>query len=148
MLFRSPIITNGVITGLTICDGGAGYTSAPALTGTGVWAGFTATTTIFNGSVIAVTVTNGLSGLYATTPTLCQVIDSLWVLPGTTATQSLGNTSFKYTNLWLSGSTGFFGSTPPAAKPTVTGSRGANAALASLLTALASYGLITDSTTA
>ncbi|MGE5650949.1 MAG: hypothetical protein ACM34A_12200 [Bacillota bacterium] len=34
------------------------------------------------------------------------------------------------------------------AKPTVTGSRGANAALASLLTSLANYGLITDSTTA
>lgn len=33
------------------------------------------------------------------------------------------------------------------AKPTVTGSKGANAALASLLTALASYGLITDSST-
>jgi hypothetical protein len=35
--------------------------------------------------------------------------------------------------------------TPPA-KPTVTGSRGGNAALASLLTALASYGFITDGT--
>lgn len=33
------------------------------------------------------------------------------------------------------------------AKPTVTGSKAANAALASLLTALASYGLITDSST-
>ena len=39
---------------------------------------------------------------------------------------------------------GFFAATP-AAKPTVTGSRGANAALASLLTALATLGLITDS---
>jgi hypothetical protein len=41
---------------------------------------------------------------------------------------------------------GFFGATP-AAKPTVTGSRGGNAALASLLTALASLGLLTDSST-
>lgn len=39
---------------------------------------------------------------------------------------------------------GFHGTTP-IAKPTVTGSRGANAALASLLTALASYGLVVDS---
>jgi hypothetical protein len=39
---------------------------------------------------------------------------------------------------------GFHGSTP-IAKPTVTGSRGGNAALQSLLSALASYGLITDS---
>lgn len=35
--------------------------------------------------------------------------------------------------------------TTPITKPTVTGSRGGNAALASLLTALANYGLITDS---
>lgn len=41
-----------------------------------------------------------------------------------------------------------FHATAPVAKPTVTGSRGGNAALASLLTALANYGLITDSTTA
>lgn len=41
-----------------------------------------------------------------------------------------------------------FNNTAPIAKPAVTGSRGGNAALASLLTALAAYGLITDSTTA
>lgn len=42
---------------------------------------------------------------------------------------------------------GFF-SAPPVAKPTVTGSRGGNAAVASLIAALAGLGLITDSTTA
>lgn len=42
------------------------------------------------------------------------------------------------------GKVGFYGATP-AAKPTVTGSRGANAALASLLTQLATLGLLTDS---
>lgn len=42
---------------------------------------------------------------------------------------------------------GFFNATP-AAKPSITGSRGGNAALASLLTQLATLGLITDSTTA
>jgi hypothetical protein len=41
-----------------------------------------------------------------------------------------------------------FNGTAPLAKPTVTGSRGGNAALASLLTALASYGLVTDGTSA
>jgi len=41
---------------------------------------------------------------------------------------------------------GFYGATP-VVKPTVTGSQGGNAALASLLTQLASLGLITDSTT-
>jgi hypothetical protein len=47
----------------------------------------------------------------------------------------------------LGSTLGFYGATA-VAKPTVTGSRGGNAALASLLTALASLGLITDSTTA
>lgn len=47
----------------------------------------------------------------------------------------------------LGSQAGFFGATP-VAKPTVTGSRGGNAALASLLTALVQLGLITDSTTA
>jgi hypothetical protein len=49
--------------------------------------------------------------------------------------------------LAVTGNVGFNG-TAPAAKPTVTGSRGGNAALASLLTALAGLGLITDSSTA
>jgi hypothetical protein len=42
---------------------------------------------------------------------------------------------------------GFFGATPTG-RPTVAGSRGGNAALASLITALATLGLVTDSTTA
>jgi hypothetical protein len=41
---------------------------------------------------------------------------------------------------------GFYG-TAPTAKPTVSGSRGGNAALASLITALAGIGLVTDSST-
>jgi hypothetical protein len=41
---------------------------------------------------------------------------------------------------------GFFGATT-AAKPTVTGSRGSNAALTSLLSALNTLGLLTDSST-
>lgn len=49
--------------------------------------------------------------------------------------------------LAVTGNVGFYG-TSAAAKPTVSGSRGGNAALASLLTALAGLGLITDSTTA
>mgnify|MGYP007071578769 CR=1 FL=1 len=42
---------------------------------------------------------------------------------------------------------GVFGSSAPGSQPVVTGSKGGNAALASLITALASYGLIVDSTT-
>lgn len=49
------------------------------------------------------------------------------------------------TNITLTSTTlGFYGSAPTA-KQTVTGSRGGNAALASVLTALATLGLITDS---
>jgi hypothetical protein len=50
-------------------------------------------------------------------------------------------------NVTINGSIGFY-NTSPGAKPTVTGSRSANAALASLLTGLATLGLLTDSTTA
>jgi hypothetical protein len=51
-----------------------------------------------------------------------------------------------YVNHKFVGSVGF-NNTAPIAKPTVTGSKGGNAALASLITALANYGLIVDSTT-
>lgn len=43
---------------------------------------------------------------------------------------------------------GFYGTSPVATQQTVTGSRGGNAALASLLTALATYGLIINSSSA
>lgn len=64
-----------------------------------------------------------------------------------------GGSAYVYTvptgtnDLKLFGKIGFQGAAP-LAKPTVTGSRGGNAALTSLITALANYGLITDSTTA
>jgi hypothetical protein len=45
------------------------------------------------------------------------------------------------------GGLGFFGSTPNT-RQNITGSRGGNAALASLLSGLANYGLVTDSTSA
>lgn len=51
-------------------------------------------------------------------------------------------------NLDHDGSNVGFYNTTPAAKQTVTGSRGGNAALASLLTALAAIGLVTDSSSA
>ena len=41
-----------------------------------------------------------------------------------------------------------FNNTAPIARPTVSGAKGSNAALASLMTALAAYGLVTDTTTA
>ena len=50
------------------------------------------------------------------------------------------------TDLSIAGKVGFY-STSPQSQPTITGSRGGNAALTSLLTALANLGLVTDSTT-
>jgi hypothetical protein len=51
-------------------------------------------------------------------------------------------------NVNATGGVGVFGHTAPVSRPTVSGAKGSNAALASLLTALAAYGLVTDSTTA
>jgi hypothetical protein len=47
----------------------------------------------------------------------------------------------------LAGYIGFYGATP-VAKPTVSGAKGSNAALGSLMTALSTLGLVTDSTSA
>lgn len=41
---------------------------------------------------------------------------------------------------------GFYGVATPVVKPTVTGSKGSNAALTSLMTALVALGLVTDTT--
>lgn len=49
-------------------------------------------------------------------------------------------------NLRINGNIGFYNTTPTT-KQTVTGSRGGNVALASLLSALATYGLVIDSST-
>jgi hypothetical protein len=55
--------------------------------------------------------------------------------------------TFTHMTFKADGSVGFFGA-GGVTRPTVTGSRGANAALTSVLTALSQLGLITDSTTA
>lgn len=48
-------------------------------------------------------------------------------------------------NFEVAGAVGFFNTTP-ASKPTISGSRGGNVALASLITGLVSLGLVTDGT--
>lgn len=57
--------------------------------------------------------------------------------------EQIGGSATQYIR-FADGTMGFFGSAGTA-QPTITGSRGANAALASLLTALAALGLIVDS---
>ena len=63
----------------------------------------------------------------------------------TTGNLAVGATLFTGTGLAHSGTLGFY-SAAGVAKPTITGSRGGNVALASLLTGLASMGLVTNST--
>lgn len=67
--------------------------------------------------------------------------EPLFVGGSALALQSSGTTRILVNGTGL----GFYGATP-VAKPTVTGSKGANAALTSLMTALSSLGLCTDST--
>lgn len=68
-------------------------------------------------------------------------------IPVSGGTMRLRNASNTADLLEVGSGLGFFG-TANIAKPTVTGSRGGNAALASALTQLAALGLITDSSTA
>lgn len=65
----------------------------------------------------------------------------------TAVNTSLLNVASKHTLDGTGDKVGFHG-VPAVARQTITGSRGGNAALASLLTALHTLGLITDSTTA
>jgi hypothetical protein len=98
-------------------------------------------TTIGGGWAIAGTTTSGLrisAGAGTSTDFAILTQDnSQFIATTPTATNDM--------KLW--GKVGF-NATNPIAKPTVSGSRGGNAALASLITALASYGLVTDNTTA
>ena len=66
----------------------------------------------------------------------------------TANTYNLGIGNYRWKALYLTDGIGAWGATPPSAKPSVTGSRGGNAALASLIAAGAAYGLWTDNTTA
>ncbi len=104
-------------------------------------AGATSVTTLAASSTLNVTGTSTLGtvnagSLTATSLTL-----------GSGDIVSMGDLTMSGTFDHDGSSIGFFGSAPNT-KQTVTGSRGTNAALASLLSALANYGAITDSTSA
>jgi hypothetical protein len=76
----------------------------------------------------------------------------LWLVPGVVGMNWSGAAiavthAITVPTLEAFGGLSAWGVAPPGAKPNVTGSKGANAALAALMTALVAYGLITDSTT-
>jgi len=78
------------------------------------------------------------------TPGTDFTVTPTWVTTAAATTVNINPTGAATQIGKTGGSIGFNG-TAAITKPTVTGSRGANAALASLLTALASYGLVVDS---
>lgn len=65
---------------------------------------------------------------------------------GTSITDNIFLGSNSTTSLTIHSKIGFYSATP-IVKPTITGSKGGNAALTSLLSALSSFGLIINSTT-
>jgi hypothetical protein len=95
-----------------------------------------------NDTTIGTTLYVGGTGTFAGPGTGLQVSNNL-------NANSIGvsTTLFVAGGSTLAGNVGFHG-TAPVAKPTVTGAKGSNAALASLIAALAAYGLVTDSTSA
>lgn len=68
-------------------------------------------------------------------------------VPVTSAAVAMGNATHQWKSLSLSGGVGFYG-TAVTTQGSVSGSRAGNAALASLLTILAGYGLIVDGSSA
>lgn len=80
--------------------------------------------------------------------TLGRVSGTLQVTVGTTLAQQWTSTLVTMNlSTKLAGTVGF-NNTAPIAKPTITGAKASNAALASVCTILANYGLATDSSTA
>jgi hypothetical protein len=71
----------------------------------------------------------------------------LWFRTGLSGTPTASLAVLNDGGTLIVGNVGFYGTTPPA-KQTVTGARASNAALTSLLTALAAIGLITNSSSA
>jgi len=95
-------------------------------------------------------VNNGLIGFrtteaHSSTALGCEC--RIFTTPNASTTPAVAFTIGQNKSARIVGGLGVFDATPVTSKPAVTGSRGGNAALASLLTTLAGYGLITDSTT-
>jgi Collagen triple helix repeat (20 copies) len=130
-------------------ENGVLYKTGGTLTGTVTNNVATATTTAFGGGVSGDTFDRwriDATGKLALGPGTA-TRDSVLYRDGVNSMRTDGVFTVGGALKHLGATAGFYGATATA-KPTVTGSRGGNAALASLLTALAQLGLITDSTTA
>ena len=147
----------GSIYGLNVTSGSinvvVGSTTAATFTSGGYNGIIGATTPLATGTFTTVVTSGGAQIGSVVTG------NAVRLLPGAsgaaTAVQAIGVDANVNLNISAQGTGGVrivspvgFNNTVPVAKPAITGAKGSNAALASLLTALASYGLITDSTTA
>lgn len=135
--------TTGQTTGATEMRINGGNTNANDGARCTIWNGLTSYIQFGNKSAI-------LGGAYDATPYFysngtvefadsIRMTDAKNIILTTTTGTKIGTATTQKLGFW---------NATPVVQPTVTGSRGGNAALASLLTALASEGLIVDSTTA
>lgn len=78
------------------------------------------------------------------------ILSSTSIRPNTTDALSLGSSTLRWGDLYLSGGVGFFGSNPPATKPSITGKASPtnlaeqNAVIDSIVAALSAYGIVSD----
>lgn len=135
----------------TLAGGGAAQANGTFATSYGYGAGATGTETMASGHGSAATALRASAYGRATVASHSGSV-ALGAFAATTAAGRCNiGTIGSGTNdldLQIGKGLGIFGATPPSSKPTVTGSRGGNAALASLLTTLAVAGHFTDSTSA
>ena len=99
-----PIVSSdGVLTGFQITDPGSGYTTAPTVTGRGEYSGLLATTDIFDGSIISVTIVTPPTLQGSLTPTDLQTalsIDSDTILPGFDNKTSIGSAALRFKDIY------------------------------------------------
>jgi len=145
--FNSSLSVIGALTSTLLPNMGASATTGAGYVNLGSHAGYLASNVIFSGGWKYIGADYGW--YLAGHPSAGGAV--LW----TGATGTAGGTYVPVEAIWAraDGSVRFaqpvgFNNTNPVGKPTVSGSRAGNAALASLLTALAATGLITDSSTA
>jgi hypothetical protein len=98
-------------------------------------------------AAITTNFTNAWSEVDFWNQNLSPVVSFAWY-QATGATTQVQEMLLQTAGLTIAGGLGVHGASASSTKPTVTGAKGSNAALASLMSALAAYGLVTDSTTA
>lgn len=156
VVMGSTLNVSGAATASSLTVTGAFQVGGSSIMGALAMAGLSASTATFSG-VVTMQTSAVVTGAFQVGGTSTLGNLNMAALSATSATVSgavvLQSTVAITSGLTIGGaidhdgtSIGFFGSAP-SGKETVTGSRGGNVALANLLSALANYGLIVNSTT-